>query len=225
MPQQIKWYEKYPKLFKEIQEDLKSSYKTLLFQKENDNYSVIGFLIIEDPFQKELGRYNIKMTFTENFPREMPKIFEISNKIPCTQDRHKYLTNECCLCLPDEVFFYIEKDYTIIDFIEKIVKPYFLWQLYFDLNSGVSIFKHRGHGESGIIEFYKEKLKTDNINDILRFLKDAQKFEIKGYLKCYCGSDKKIKKCCRENISDLKNRIQIETIKKSYESLYKNFNK
>jgi hypothetical protein len=213
------WHINDPQAFQELKRQIESKYATLCVFVENDVVYIRGGLIIEAPDGRELDHYSIEIQVLDNYPKGMPIVREIGERLPKNPDRHFSPDGTACLFLEEERYKYYPQNSTIIDFIEGPVKSFFLWQTDYDLNNGKSSFEGRGHGVKGIIEFYSEELKTNNISIIYRFVDYLSAKKIKVNWKCYCGSGKQLKDCHLGKLQDLRTKIARGVAKKSFNQI------
>lgn len=136
----------------------------------------------------------------------LPKVYETSNKLQNIANRLElskiediHVNNDKSLCLAiygreEECF---SDKFTIKEFFENCLEPYFFWVSYYE-KFGKPPWKDYAHGGLGFIEMYAE--------DRLTFREVQQKMslrEISKYLyhydcvknKCLCGKNKDMKKC------------------------------
>jgi hypothetical protein len=213
------WHINDPQVFQELKRQIESKYATLCVFVENDVVYIRGCLIIEAPDGRELDNYSIEIRLPDDYPNGIPIVKETGGRLPRILDRHILSDGVACLFLRDERYKYYPQGSTIIDFIDTPVKNFFLWQVDYDLNGGKSNIGERGHGVKGIIEFYSEELKTNNISIICRFADYLSAKKIKVNWKCYCGSGKQLKDCHLDKLQDLRIKIARGVAKKSFNQI------
>ena len=213
------WHIKEPQAFQEFKRQIESKYATLCVFVENDIVFIRGGLVIDAQDGRELDNYSIEIQLPGDYPNGVPIIKETGGRLPRILDRHILSDGVACLFLRDERYKYYPQGSTIIDFIETPVKNFFLWQADYDLNEGKSNIGERGHGTKGIIEFYSEELKTDDLVVIKNFLSYLTKSEVKGHWDCYCGSGKKMRNCHFDILLQLKSKISCDVAKISFNSI------
>lgn len=202
------WHEKNKELFDSFIRDLERNYPSLFVQIKNKLIYVSGVLKIKDDKNVVLGSYLINIEIPHNFPKEIPKVRETSNKIPRIADRHFEEDGSACLCFRDSIFIFWSKESTILDFMKIFVEPFFLWQIEFEASGGANKDRSFRHGIAGAIQFYGEILKTEDKRIIYRFVDLMTKKKIRGSWNCYCGSGKKIKDCHFDTIMRYKEKIR-----------------
>jgi hypothetical protein len=96
---------------------------------------------------------------------------------------------------------------TIVYFIERLVKPFFVWQIDYDLNDGKSSIGEWGHNLQGIFEFYFEILNTNNPKVVVKFLKYLTSKHIKLHWPCFCASGNQLRFCHINLLKELREKI------------------
>ncbi len=125
-------------------------------------------------------------------------------------DLHVYpTTQELCLGHPARILLIMKQDISIQNFFEKLLIPYFYYHSYWQ-EYGMEPWRGLKHGEVGILEgladFKHELNSPGSIEVTLRHLSDGTYSEIDRRLgsgliikpndMCFCGSEKKVKRCC-----------------------------
>lgn len=156
-----------------------------------DSYTLYGNLLIS-----EEDSYEVKIDF-KNFPTYFPIVHEISDRIPKKVERHIYSdTGSCCFTTRAKADIFLETQvFTLLDFIDKIVLPYFENNSYHEINGRYHGEEH-SHNKKGIIEGYYDILGITDIVAVSKLILNrlnGQKLKLKN--KCYCGSEDSLKKC------------------------------
>lgn len=202
------WQIKNPALYGEIKDSIASTYPSLHVLSENNLIYIRGTLIINIPeTDKELDRFSIEIIFPPDYPKRIPILKETDGRFPKIADRHFNANGTACLFFRDGRFKYYPDGSTIIYFIEKLVKNFFVWQIDYDLNNGKSTIGGWGHNVEGIFEFYYEILNTKNPKNVLKFLEYHTSKHLKKHWPCYCGSAKQLRFCHLHNLTDLRSKI------------------
>ncbi len=184
-----KWHIQNPELLEEMNMSLQEHFPALNVSIENDVVFVRGNLSLPE----NVDEFSIEIELKDDYPNSVPIVREIGGRIPHGK-RHTFTNGNCCLFVREEKWKHYPKGTKLIDFIENVVVPYFLAQSYFEITNKW-LWGERSHGIYGIIEFYKEELKTDDLNLIVKFIEYLAKPTLKKYRICYCGSGKKLQKC------------------------------
>lgn len=165
-------------------------------KKEKYGYSINGRLDLIDPFNSKLWEsYQIRIDIPYEYPVRVPTTYELSKKIDRNDDNHIDSNGKCCLAPRLEELLILGKNYTLVDYIDKLVMPFLASHKLKQLgeNKGIGEYSHFG---SGLIEYYKEKFQTPDIKSILESLHILSNIkQNKRNEKCFCGSGKKYKRC------------------------------
>jgi len=221
----MQWHKKNPKLLKAIEESLRKNYPDFWLDISKQSVSVRGsFPATAD--NKIIGRFKVLIEFPENYPKSLPRVFETDGRIPHSRERH---INEidvpvygakkgsACLFVPEEMSKYCPEGSSFVDFLKGPVNDFFLWQIEYELSGNPSV-KGRGHGVEGTIEFYKEKIGTDDLHEIIKFVNYIAR-DAKGHWPCYCGSGQKLKNCHYVKVMNFKKQVSRKLAKISHEAL------
>lgn len=204
------WYLENPKLLDEVKTSVKAHFPTLHVIMENNVVFIRGTLHLPE----EIDYYSIEIELLADYPESVPLVRETGGRIPHTGERHIWTSGICCLFVAEETWKYYPKGTTILEFIEKVVTAYFINQTHFEL-TGKWLWGERSHGLTGILEFYREELKTDDLFLIYRFIEHLAKVNVKKQWVCYCGSKKKFQHCHYRQLLEYRQKIKPEIAKYS----------
>lgn len=184
-----------------------------------------GVLSIVDKEGKHWEDYEIEIHCTENFPKEFPRLFEVSGKIPRIADWHVYEdTGSCCTKIPPEEIFRCQKGITVAEYIKEEVLPYFFNQTHRRVE-GYYINGEYSHGGNGLLEYYSKELKTgcdyNKTLELIRFIATQDKPHRTSY--CFCGKKEKFRHCHKGTFEKLKN-LGFEILKYHYSLMSKTIN-
>lgn len=181
-----------------------------------------------NPFYIE-DSYNIKIDFPSDLQRQAPSVYEINGRIIKAGkarglmnplDLHLFKDGRSCLCPQPLLFEYIRsgKISDLQIFLDELVTPYFYQQSFFE-RFGYWPVKNYSHGYPAIFEYYHRETsklgKTNkhlvdlcsisllSLSNLHKYLKPLveNKRGIKPTSKCFCGSEKKYKKCHRRKFT------------------------
>jgi len=188
------WYSQNLELFQKIHDDIKK-YPSLRVITENEAVFIRGSLHILDVDGKRIiDSFSIEIEFPKDFPKSIPIVREKGGRIPKDIDRHNP-NGVACLLVPENVKkYYNPEKSSIVDFIEKCVKPFFIGQSFYE-EEKEWLFGERSHGFKGVFEYYKEEFGENSDKVIKKLIEYLKKKEIKGHWPCYCGSGKKLRNC------------------------------
>lgn len=180
--------------------------------------SLEGFVDILDSNLNVRGAFNIRINIPSTYPYGFPSLRELSRIIPRVIDRHIYENGDCCLTILQKQILESRCGISILNFIEKYTIPYLANQIYFE-EYGDWANGEYSHGDNGITQFYFEEIQTKEFAVVLKVLAIVLKHnDLERNAKCYCGSEKKFKKCHLEMILRL-SLIGIKQLKNDFEMI------
>lgn len=209
-----KWHIQNPKLLEDVKTSLQENFPTLKVFVENDCVFVRGNLSLPE----NVDEFSIEIEFKNDYPDSVPTVREIGGRIP-HGERHTFINGNCCLFVREEKWKHYPKGTKLTEFINNVVVPYFLAQGYFEV-TGEWLWGERSHGIYGILEFYKEELKTNDINLIVKFIEYLAKPTLKKYRICYCGSRKKLQNCHFKVLKNYRDKISRDVAEDSLKILH-----
>lgn len=180
-------------LDKDLNDVLEMFPKLKLFEKDKRK-SVCGEIAIFDVLGNYVDSFDIKVTVPRNYPHGFPLLFETGNKFQHIPDRHISDDGSCCVCSLQESDLVRQKGITIKDFFLRYVIPYLANQLYFDSEEEWANGDYE-HGEDGILQFYKELFKINDIGEVINLLSFFNTKKMNRNDDCFCGSGSKLKRC------------------------------
>ena len=138
--------------------------------------------------------YEIEITVSKQFPKEVPKVKCLRDDIPASFE-HYYEDGTLCLGAACELYDFLAAKPFLKSFIEEIVMSYFYSVSYYK-RYGVAPYGERSHGVRGIEEAYKERYAVgdqDVLIQLLLYIVGIQRY--RGHICCPCGSGKKLRNC------------------------------
>jgi hypothetical protein len=194
---------------------LKSYGLNELLTSENTNFKIIeitnnsltvqGYLHIDastDMAGCIENDYKLKITIPINFPKTIPTVKEIGNKIPRNDDNHVNNDDTICLGSSITVLETISKESTLPAFIQNCVVPYL-----YCISVGKFVFGQLAHGYRGILDDYKEKFNLTHdwqAIQLLRLLSKRKRLANKYICPCGCGN--RLGKCkFRYTLNNIRN--------------------
>lgn len=164
-----------------------------------------GELDIVDAKGKLWDTYQIEIRGSNCYPYSFPKLFETANAFPKIVDWHVYEFDDksCCVDVTPNEIFICKSGLNVSDYIQRFVIPYLANQT-FRIREGYYLFGEYSHGILGRIEFYQEKLKARNPQELIKMLS----LSIEGYnpdRRAYCPFcyKTKFRKCHKEAFKQL----------------------
>ncbi len=172
-----------------------------------DRAQVSGVMLVID----DRG-YSVTLEVPAGFPRVVPILFCKQDEIPWKTDRHLMPgSGKACLCAPSEYRIHWPGGSDLTAFLERLVRPFFVGQLYYDDHGCWPPTGQRSHGRPGIIESYGELLtsaEAPSEAELISWVRlIARKNHPKGHERCPCGSGLLLRDCHRDKLTQLRKRI------------------
>jgi len=216
------WYKENPILFEEMKEEIKDVFPNLHFYLRNEVIVLEGsFPVVHD--KAVLDRYSIKITFPKNYPDSVPVVEEVGGRIPRTFERHINPSGTACLFLPELRYEAWPPGSSFLEFLNGPVHNFFLGQSLVE-NGGEWPFGTWDHGQKGTLDYYKQFFNTNDTNVVMRLLASVAIPKIRGHLPCPCGSGKITRYCHFSVLLDLKEKIPIDVVRRSFIALHQSLN-
>jgi len=172
--------------------------------------SVKGVLAIADSVS-----YTLNLDLPPSYPIGVPTLWIDRNEIPWLADRHvNAQTGEACLCVRSEYRLHWPGGSDLAIFIERLVRPYFAAQFFYDTHGYWPKDAARSHGRDGIIEAYRDLTaplgdsSLPVIERVMRIL--AGKRRPQGHEPCPCGSGLVLRDCHSTVLRDFRERVSPE---------------
>jgi hypothetical protein len=169
-----------------------------------------------------LDIYKIEIIFPKSYPRDIPILIEVGERIPRIADRHvNDKTGICCIGPRFEQRHKWLKDPRIHTYITDFVIPFLANQSYYE-RMGVWKNGQYDHGAKGILTYYSEAFGISErklLEILLQSLSENQRHGRND--SCLCGSGKKAKKCHLDLFDKLRTNGCPELFKEDLENLKK----
>ena len=135
----MKWHERYPVMVEHETARIRENFPRLtLDTATGSNAFVTGVIeVISD-----VG-FSIDLTVPNNYPNGVPVLKCNPKEIPWKVDRHVYRNGVACLCVASETRIHWPRGSDITDFLNNLVVPYFVAQLYFETHGHWPATGHR----------------------------------------------------------------------------------
>jgi hypothetical protein len=207
------WWKTNPSFFTKEQEYLAINYPSLNFIVDDNTIFIRGKVQIA-----KIAAFDIEIKLPDDYPNSLPEVKELGGKIPIVNDRHVNDDGTCCLTVPAKMFQDLGKSYSIIDFIDKFVVPFFANQVHYEINGAWANGDYH-HGKQGIFEYYAESLEVKSPKTIADLMKITLQPFPKLSQKCPCKSGKRLKKCHLKGIIFLK-QIPLIQLTSDYKKMF-----
>lgn len=189
-----------------FEEDIKlvpEIYKKLHLNTANNENFLTGELDIIDYNGMHWDTYFVDIKASDSYPFAFPKLFETGNSFPHITDWHINADDTCCVDVTPNEILICHKGLNVTDFIRKFAIPYFANQTYRRIEGYYKNGEY-AHGISGIIQFYKSKLKPKNSDDLIKMFNiflNGHKINRKDY--CPFCKKTKFRNCHKIIFSEL----------------------
>ena len=161
------------------------------------------FLLLEgkydfaaNPYDPIVDFYDLQIIVTDNFPNEVPAVYETAGRIPRKADYH--INDDGTLCLGSRlrVLWILSKFPTLMGFAEKCLTPY-LYAISYKFKYGGSLpFGELAHGTPGELSDYADLFGLENekqVRMVIQYL--GMKKRRANKLPCPCGCGHRLGKC------------------------------
>lgn len=124
---------------------------------------------------------------------KMPEVFDIGNHIDNSYI-HKYKDGKLCLETDAYVAFCFYKEYSLLQWMQNIVEPYYYAYEYYTRFNKFP-FGERKHNLSGVIETYQQIFEEQDPVKVYKLLRAISQKKYRGHLPCPCDSGTITRKC------------------------------
>lgn len=142
--------------------------------------------------------FDLRIEIPLGFPKKIPKVWELNNKIPRTKDSEYHINPDDSLCLgsPLRLLDKISRNGTLIGFTETCLVP-FLYAVSIKLQKGGDFYMGElAHGLPGILDDYKDIFGIEGNENIIKALElMGTKKRIANKALCPCSCGKRLGKC------------------------------
>jgi len=150
--------------------------------------------------------FSLEIHVPNNYPVELPHVIELEGKIE-KEFSHLNDDNTLCLAVPMEVRRIFQETPTLLGFVEKLVIPYLYGYCYcYWKKHGAMPFGEANHGNTGVLEYYRELFNPLNDLVLLKGLYGIYQHGYRGHHSCPCGSEIIVRKCHKDTVLWLTNR-------------------
>ncbi len=195
------------KLITEHYKELNSVFSDLQLKRNGDGrFYLVGNLSFTCSHNDKTIRddYDIEILIPEDYPRNPPKVKEISNKIPRNKDNHVYPSDgTLCLGAPLAVKRTFAQERTLLWFTREQVAR-FLFSYSYKQKYGVMPFGELPHGPEGLLKYYKDLFLVADNWVVLGLLKVLADDNYRGHTVCPCGSGQKLRNCHGDILREIK---------------------
>ena len=149
--------------------------------------------------------YEVEIAIPERFPKWVPTVRETRGRIP--PNFHKLDDGSLCLGSPTRLLLMLSESPSILAFVERCVIPYFYGYSHF-LKHRTMPFGELSHRQDGIHEDLAAIFGIERVEAVRGFLRLASmKKRQANKQPCPCGSNRRLGKCHRLRVNDLRFRL------------------
>ncbi|MBO3099498.1 hypothetical protein [Gelidibacter pelagius] len=132
-----------------------------------------------------------------NYPNAIPEVKEVSKNIKRDWDFHISENGICCLAIPHKLILAERSGIVLIKFYQDFIYPFFVNHQH-KLKTGKYVNGEFEHHEKGILQFYREELKTNDLKFTKKIIEAAiGRIKIGNNDQCPICNTGKYKKCCK----------------------------
>lgn len=166
-----------------------------------------------------LSEFEVRIVLPYDFPRGEPSVVETAGRIPRTPDRHVNGDGTCCVTVWEH-WLATADDHSVAAFIAGPVHEYFLAQLWFEKKKKWP-FGERSHYAVGLVEAYNDALGTKlSAKRLAYHLRLLSQDWPKGHWLCPCNSGRIVRKCHRDEMNALHDKVPPELARRMLKRLY-----
>jgi len=163
--------------------------------KVKDFFKFSGNFYLTNPQGDLIESFEIVILIGKAYPNIFPIVVLLDDKIDKIEDNH--ISEKGIICFEhDYVTNAIAKSGLMLyDFANYYLPKYFSWVLVKKYGDAQNL-QEWAHGNDGTKQFYENLLETTDKNTVCLFLENyCRVSKINRNDKCFCGNDKKIKRC------------------------------
>lgn len=173
-----------------------------------------GTFPVRSPDGAVLDEFGVRIELLWDYPRSLPVVWETRGRIPATAERHMEVGGKACVLLPDARWEDFPECSAFLEFLEGPLHNFFLGQSVVEAGDEWP-FGEWDHGGGGVRAYYRDLLGIDDDRVIAKTLALLAKTSLKLAWDCPCGSGRRLRKCCRMRILELRRKIRPEVARNS----------
>ena len=163
--------------------------------------------------------YDVNIVLFNDYPESLPILIEVGKKIQRKLGWHISKEGICCLSTPAKMYHDLGGKITLLRWLDMFAHLYLANHVY-KIKTGAYAGDEFSHGAKGILEGWQLILGTSDRKRVLRYLEHLV-WIIQPSLNrpCFCGSNKKYKRCFLLNIEKHRSGIPYRQIMEDVKSL------
>ncbi len=173
-----------------------------------------GGPIIEDA-------YELQIDVPRRFPKRLPKVLELDERIPRHIDHHVFKDGTLCLGSPLRLYQIALKEPDLTKFVQRSVVPFLYATSWCEQNGGALPFGELAHGADALLDDYALLLGLDGPEQAAEVIAlIAMKRRIANKRPCPCGCGRRLGVCpFNRTVCRLRDQFGRPLAKRLYEQL------
>jgi hypothetical protein len=206
------WFRRDLDALARLRQRLVARYPNLHLFEIDDHIEAIGTVAL-GAADRELTRFSLRIILPNDYPRDLPEVYETKGRIPKTTDFHVNPGGSLCIGLPESIWLEHGK-LDLVGFLDGPVRSYLVGIC--ELEEGRPWpFGEWSHGSKGIAEFHAEYLGIADRSVIAQLLRAACRPQLTWRVLCPCRSGSLMYRCHGEKLLALRRRVPRSTLKRS----------
>ena len=187
---------------KELVEEYTDNSSFELVAQNNNSFTIEGEYKLFAEYNDIIlaDDYALRIIISNNYPSEIPIVYELSGKIP-SKYPHISVDRALCLGIRGDIACELEREPSLANFVDTIVQSA-LYSAKFYLKYGRYPFGERKHGAQGILSYYEELFDADQATSFA-LLQIIALEQYRGHSPCPCGSSQKLRNCHGKTLLDI----------------------
>lgn len=150
--------------------------------------------------------YEIAISVPDDYPQRLPRVHETAGRIASTF--HKLDGNALCLGSPIRLLLLIQRQPSLLGFLERVIIPYLYGHSLHELGLGMPFGELR-HGDPGLLDDLAEMFGLSNPDSARRWLDAARKKKrVANKLACPCSSHVRLGRCHNRRVNSLRSALR-----------------
>lgn len=206
---------------KELVEEYTDNSSFELVAQNNNSFTIEGEYKLFAEYNDIIlaDDYALRIVISNNYPSEIPIVYELSGKIP-SKYPHISADRALCLGIRGDIACELEREPSLASFVETTVQSA-LYSAKFFFKYGKYPFGERKHGAKGILSYYEDLFEADQATS-LKLLRTIALDQYRGHSYCPCGSSQRLRDCHGKTLlSIMRSPVRHAAAKRDYEDIVK----
>jgi len=189
--------------------------------KEGNIWRASGAIDVIDDEGGYWDTYDVDIVLFSDYPASLPILLETGKKIKRNLDWHISKEGICCLSTPAKMYHDLGGNVTLVRWLDMFAHPYLANHVY-KVKAGAYASGEFSHGNKGILEGWKMILGIPSGKQVLLYLEHLVWIREPALNRpCFCGSNKKYKRCYLLTVEKHRMNIPYSQIMEDIKSLRK----